>query len=87
MSKRFFSEDEVRELIWESEVDQKIIDSSRWSMSMESIVGIDGKYYRVYWEQGATEYQDNEYYEQEADEVERKTKMVEVTNWYKVGDE
>lgn len=86
MSKRFFSEDEVKELIWESEVDQKIIDSSRWSMSMESIVKIDGKYYRVHWEQGATEYQENEYYEQEADEVERKTKMVEVTDWYKVGE-
>lgn len=87
MSTKFFTEDEVKELIWESEVERNILDSSRWSMSMESFVEFEGKYYRVYWEQGSTEYQENEYYDQEATQVERKTKTIEVTDWFPVGDD
>ena len=87
MSKLFFSEEKVEELIWESEVEQKILDTGRSSISMESVVEFEGKYYRLYWEQGATEMQENEFYSQEATQVERKTKTVEVTDWFPVGDD
>jgi hypothetical protein len=84
MSKRYFTEQEAKELIWDSEVDREEGDDRRWSRSINSIVQTDdGKYYSIDWEQGLTECQENEYYAGEYPEVEKKTykKTITVTEW------
>lgn len=87
MSKRHFTESEARELIWECEVDIEEGDNRRWSRSNTSIVKADdGKFYAIDWEEGLTEYQENEYYAGDYPEVEKKTyeKTITVTEWVDV---
>lgn len=62
MSTRNFTSEEVENLVWESEVYRDEIDSGRWSMYIQSVVQTeDGRFYRVNWSEGLTEYQDNDY--------------------------
>lgn len=85
MSKRKFTEAEVKSLIWEAEVESIQHDSGRWEAYMETIVQTeDGKYYSLNWGKGLTECQDNTFYEQEADEVELKEFVETVKRWVSV---
>lgn len=34
-------------------------ENRRWSRSMTTIIEISGRYFKIYWEEGLTEYQDN----------------------------
>lgn len=67
--KRKFTELEVNNLVWENEVERTEGEDRRWSRTNTSIVDVDGKLYRLFWEEGLTENQDNGYSEQEAEEV------------------
>lgn len=88
MTVRQFTEEEVKIYVFEGEVSRRILESRRWSLEVASIVQTeDGKFYEVYWDQAATELQENEFWEQEATEVEKITKLVEVTDWFPVEDE
>ena len=65
-----FTEDEVEELT-DREVDTIVGDSRRWQKSMTTIaLHENGKHYRIEWQAGLTECQENDYPEQEAVEVE-----------------
>ena len=87
MTVRHFTEEEVKFYVFEEEVSRRLCESRRWSLEVESIVQTeDGKFYRVYWDQAATELQENEFWAQDATEVEKITKLVEVTDWYPVED-
>lgn len=87
MTVRHLTEEEVKFYVFEEEVSRRLCESHRWSLYVESIVQTeDGKFYRVYWDQAATELQENEFWEQEATEVEKITKLVEVTDWFPVED-
>lgn len=70
MAKREFTEDEVRELVYES-IKNVEHDSSRWTAYMSSIIKCedDGKFYELFWDRGLTEEQENEFEAQEAEEV------------------
>jgi hypothetical protein len=84
--KRKFTADEVRELVWENEVETIQGEDRRWSRTNCTIIQTeDGKYYELYWEQGLTECQENEFEAQEVEEVELKeeTKTVTQKNWVK----
>ena len=87
MTVRHFTEEEVQELVWGTEHDRNILGRNRWSLYVKSIVQTeDGKFYRVYWDEAATESQEHEFWAQDATEVEKITKLVEVTDWYPVED-
>lgn len=49
--------DEVQELVWDS-VEDVYTGRSRWGIYIDSIVKYDDAYWRVSWEDGATESQD-----------------------------
>ena len=78
----------LRKLGSKDEVENSVIDTSRWSTHYEFIFKHDGKVYRTYYKRGATEMQDEEPWEYEdmvdCDEV----KKVEVTKyeWVAVKD-
>ncbi len=83
--KREFTRDEVEELVMDSVEDIEGSDR-RWSRTNTSIVEVADKFYKLYWEQGLTENQENEYESQEAPEVrlvEEKITTIKRT-WVKV---
>lgn len=87
MTVRHFTEEDVRELVWGTEHDRNILGHARWSLFVKSIVmADDGKFYRVYWDEAATESQVHKFWAQDAAEVEKITKLVEVTDWFPVED-
>lgn len=49
--------DEVQEMVWNS-VEDVYTGRSRWGIYIDSIVKHEGEYWRVTWEDGATESQD-----------------------------
>ena len=53
-------------------------ESSRWTRSMETIVKYQGKYFSINWDAGATENQDDDYYDLEFLEVEKPSYVWEV---------
>ena len=81
---KFFKEDDVRELVWESEVERIVGESRRWSRTNLSIVESEGKFYELQWEQGLTEQQEDEYFDQTAKEVEQIEKTVVVKEWREI---
>ena len=48
----------------------KIIDHSRWAVGHERVFEHEGKFYRTTYRVGATEYQDEQPYEYDANEIE-----------------
>jgi hypothetical protein len=77
------SERELSSLVWEfEEVDREYGDNRRWTRSVTSIIIINDRFFRVEWENGLTESQENEFYNQPY-EVEKKTyeKTITVTEW------
>lgn len=54
----------------ESTVYDKIIDTSRWSNQYERVFKHEGKFYRTYYQVGATEQQDERPYENDPDMIE-----------------
>jgi len=73
--------DEVRFLVWECDVETEEGENRRWSRSNSTVVEKDGKFYSVYWEQGLTEMQDNDYPAQTATEVEQIEETVIIKKW------
>ena len=79
---------ELREVIQEYEVEVEYGDNRRWSRSATTISEIGGRYFSTNWEDGLTESQENEYYDQPV-EVQKKTyeKTITVTEWVPVNNE
>lgn len=79
------SEEDIRELVFGYQVDKIKHGSGRWTQTIESIVELCGRTFRIMWEQGLTEYQENEFYNQPV-EVKKHTyeKTITVTEWIPV---
>jgi hypothetical protein len=76
------TEEEIRELVWDYEVDREEGDNRRWSRTITSIVQLCDKYFSIDWEQGLTECQENEYYNQPYEVVKHTyEKTITVTEW------
>lgn len=76
-------ESELRSLRWEfDEVESQYGENRRWSRSVRSIIEIGGRYFALDWEEGLTELQEHEFYNQPI-EVEKKeySKTIVVTEW------
>jgi len=81
--KRVFTKEEVEEHVFLNDVHTYRGGSRRWSRTNETVVKVDGKFYKLYWEQGLTESQENYFEEQETEEVELKEyeKTIKVSEW------
>lgn len=80
------TEKELKTLVFEcNEVERNSGENRRWTRSIESIIELCGRFFAVIWEEGLTECQDNEFYDQPY-EVEKKTyeKTITVTEWVKI---
>lgn len=79
-------ESELRNLRWEfNVVETQHGENRRWSRSVRSILEIGGRYFALDWDEGLTEMQENEFYNQPI-EVEKKeyTKTITVTEWNEI---
>lgn len=80
--KEALTEKELRELVFGNEVETENGDNRRWSRTNTTIIELKGRFFSIDWEQGLTEYQENEFNNQPI-EVEKKTypKTIMVTEW------
>ena len=76
-----FSERELDSLRWEfNEVETIYGDNRRWSRSAQTIFEVQGRLFALDWEEGLTENQENEFFNQPY-EVEKRTKVIEVDEY------
>ena len=79
------TEQEIKELVWDYEIDREEGDNRRWTRSVTSIVKLCDKYFAIDWEEGLTECQENEYYNQPYEVVKHTyEKTITVTEWIAV---
>lgn len=88
MKTKIFSKDylvNTLDLPW-SALEDKVIDTSRWSIEHEIVFEDDGKYYQTAYSVGATECQEERpwEYEDEIECTEVEKKMVMVEKWVAV---
>lgn len=82
------SEDELGELVFEFGINTEYGDNRRWSRSATTIVAVGGRYFKVKWEDGLTEYQDNVYDSQPVEVIPvEKTKTITYTAYVPVKGE
>lgn len=81
------TEEELKTLVFRcNEVERHEGENRRWSRTVESIIELCGRYFKVIWEQGLTESQENGFYEQPYEvELDAYKKVIEVHNWIKKG--
>lgn len=81
------TEREIRTLVFEcNEVERCEGENRRWSRTVSSIIELCGRFFKVIWEQGLTENQDDSFYEQPYEvELDNYKKVIEVHNWIKKG--
>lgn len=56
-------------------------DKRSWASTNLTYVQLDDKFYELVWEQGLTEDQDNEFWDQDAPEVKRVSETIVVNKW------
>lgn len=79
------SEEEVKNIVYEDlfyQVDRVEGEDHRWTREIDLIYEIDGNYYSLYYNEGLTECQEAEFWEQEAFKVEKKP--ITIYEWVKV---
>ena len=60
-----FTEKELRDIRWSfKEIDTSYGENRRWSRSARTILEIGDRYFALDWEEGLTEYQEDEFYNQ-----------------------
>ena len=78
-----FSESELDSLRWElDEVETIYGENNRWSRSAQTIFDVQGRLFALDWEEGLTENQENEFFNQPY-EVEKRTKTIVVNEYVK----
>lgn len=78
-----FSSEELEEMIFDCDkVEEHRGDCHRWTQSVTTIFKVEDRYFRIYWQRGLTEYQENEYYNQPEEVVLHEyEKVVHVKEW------
>lgn len=81
------TEKELRTLVFEcNEVERHKGENRRWSRTVESVIELCGRFFKITWEQGLTESQENDFHEQPYEvELDAYKKVIEVHNWIKKG--
>ena len=76
-----FTKEQVIELTCGSEIDIEYGENRRWSRTNISVVKHNDKFYELYWEEGLTESQENEFFAQDAPEVEQVERTITEKVW------
>lgn len=81
------TEGEIKALVFEcNEVERCEGENRRWSRTVSSIIELCGRFFKVVWEQGLTENQDDQFFEQPYEvELDAYKKVIEMHNWIKKG--
>lgn len=84
-SKEPLTEDELADIVHYHEVSTDYGENRRWSRTATTIVYLKGRYFKVVWDEGLTESQEDSFYTQPY-EVEKHTyeKTIIVTEWRKI---
>lgn len=82
------TEEELEKLVWNYGIESDYGENRRWARHVTSIVKLCDRYFSVGWEEGLTERQENEFYEQPY-EVKKHIyeKTIIVTEWVPMEDE
>ena len=81
-NKEKLTESEISDLVYECEVEVKYGQNRRWSRSATTISKLGDRYFRIEWENGLTENQPNEFYNQPTEvELKEYEKIVKVKEW------
>jgi hypothetical protein len=85
-AKENLTEKELSEVVFGYEVDTEYGDNRRWTRTVTTIVELLGRFFSIDWEEGLTESQENEFYNQPV-EVKKNTyeKTIVVTEWVAIG--
>lgn len=85
-AKENLTENELSEVVFGYEVDTEYGDNRRWTRTVTTIVELLGRFFSIDWEEGLTESQENEFYNQPV-EVKKNTyeKTIVVTEWVAIG--
>lgn len=65
------TEKELQRLVWDYEVERETFEKHRWTQPVASIVCLCERYFEIDWEEGLTEMQEDEYYNQPFEVVAR----------------
>ena len=84
-----FTAEEVQNMVYGEDEDGEVIEtiegeSRRWLRSNTTIVKHKDKFYSLYYDQGLTECQENEFEDQDAPEVKQVEKTTIVKSWVRV---
>lgn len=86
-NKEPLTEQEIRTLVYEYDVETEHGDNRRWTRSVTTIVKLCDRYFAIDWEEGLTEYQDSEFYDQPYEvRKEEEVKTIIVASWVKVNE-
>lgn len=81
-----FTEQEIRDAIWDfHQVEEIEHGHRRWTESMTTIVQVADRFFKIDWERGLTEYQENEYWDQPVEVTPHEyEKTITVRDWIEV---
>ena len=84
-NKENLTEDELSDIVNCYEVSTEYGENRRWSRTVTTIVSLKGRYFKVVWDEGLTESQEDSFYTQPY-EVEKHTyeKTIIVTEWKRI---
>lgn len=78
------TERELNEVVYGFSYDSDYGDNRRWSRTVTTIVKLCDRYFSIDWEEGLTEYQENEFYDQPFEVYPHSyEKTITVTEWVK----
>ena len=77
------TEKELEKMLWSfKEIDTSYGENRRWNRSVRTILEIGGRYFALDWDEGLTECQENEFFNQPVEVKKREyTKTIVVTEW------
>lgn len=81
-----FTEQEIRDAIWDfHQVEEIEHGHRRWTESMTTIVQVADRFFKIDWERGLTECQDDEYWDQPVEVTPHEyEKTITVRDWIEV---
>jgi hypothetical protein len=81
-SEEELTSDELSELVYGYDVETNYDDNRRWTRTAHTIVKLADRYFEIEWEEGLTEYQENEFLEQPVEVVKHEyQKTITVVEW------
>lgn len=86
LSGKTLSESEIKSLVFEyDEISKEYGENRRWSRSIDTVIEIQNHYFLIEWEEGLTENQENEFFNQPVEVMKHEyEKTITVTEWIPV---